>query len=843
MDYRCFPDSVRFSGDKGESSMVRNNLRVSVFLASVAAIIIAFPVASAAQTDPQELFDQLEKPVFTRTATVENTGLKRDAIELTFLSGQLTLADAISSGGESPGRVFSGAFKGRGRLRLRPALRVEIQQLKLHTGGEELEVEFTEAVLFFTDATAEELGKDLKFAEQDTRSLAELYENRRKFLRRDGLNWEPRMLKSLLAADPAPYALLVADLNTKKHGWLTAIFDAADPEQIEIVKYNRGRFARNIWTKFPAEGRTPEEAFADPLAHHDYRIQSYVLDVTVDKKTKVHGKAEVSIDIKRAGQRILLFQLDANLRVSSVSDPENATVSFLQVREPGDRGIANSYLLVISEDPFTTDPHKLKFEYEGGKVVRNVGNGNFFARSFGWYPTYGSGRFSITTNWFAGKSDFDLTLRIPKRYIAVAVGSKTEDVIEGGYRVTRWISDIPLKVAGFAYGDYVLESRAVGDVRIDIYANKNPDNVLRSVERAASGGQNTSAFGQQGNRAALGSLAPAALRKTMAKEIVKSLAVMENYFGPYPYKKLAVTNISGSFGQGWPGLLYLSTLTFLDSTQRNAIGIRDHTRLTAFFRAHETSHQWWGHVVGWKSYHDQWLSEGFAEFSGNLYAMFRKKPGEYLRLFRNSRDNLLTTDRGGKKYDTIGPIYAGLRLSSGKHPGAYNVLVYEKGGWVLHMLRMMLYDTQNPQQADARFIAMMKDFTSTHYNDAASTEDFKRIVEKHMLPEMNIDGDGTMDWFFDAYVYGTGIPKIKFDYTLEPAPQDGQWILKGKITASRVGPTFRTILPLYFHQGGGSMRAGWLTAWGPETPFETVLPFKPDKVTLNDMEEILAEIE
>jgi len=65
---------------------------------------------------------------------------------------------------------------------------------------------------------------------------------------------------------------------------------------------------------------------------------------------------------------------------------------------------------------------------------------------------------------------------------------------------------------------------------------------------------------------------------------------------------------------------------------------------TDFFRAHESSHQWWGHRVGWKSYHDQWLSEGFAEFSGNLYVQYRQNMKEYVNRWRREKELLKTKD-------------------------------------------------------------------------------------------------------------------------------------------------------------------------------------------------------
>ena len=329
----------------------------------------------------------------------------------------------------------------------------------------------------------------------------------------------------------------------------------------------------------------------------------------------------------------------------------------------------------------------------------------------------------------------------------------------------------------------------------------------------------------------------------MATEIANSLRVMESFFGPYPYKKLAVCNIPYSYGQGWPSLLYLSALSFLDSTQRNALGIRDHSRITFAFRAHETSHQWWGHRVSWKSYHDQWLSEGFAEFSGILYTLYRKDPDEYFRLVRKDREDLLAKDREGVVYEQLGPIYAGYRLSSSKHPGGYSTVVYNKGGWVLHMIRMLLYDPRNEKDFDARFKTMMQDFTNTFHNQPASTEDFKKIVEKHMIPNMDVDGNGKMDWFFDSWVYGSGIPHYEFSYAVNPAAQQGQFVLQGVLRQSRVPENFRMIVPIFVRVDDRMTRLGWIPLVQAEKSFEVLLQFRPDKVTINEWEDALSTVE
>ena len=79
-------------------------------------------------------------------------------------------------------------------------------------------------------------------------------------------------------------------------------------------------------------------------------------------------------------------------------------------------------------------------------------------------------------------------------------------------------------------------------------------------------------------------------------------------------------------------------------------------------------------------------------------------------------------------------------------------LIYPKGAYILHMLRMMMWTAQT---GDQNFKDMMHDFVQSYSGHAATTEDFKAIVEKHMTPDMQRIGNGKMDWFFEEYIYGT----------------------------------------------------------------------------------------
>jgi aminopeptidase N len=340
---------------------------------------------------------------------------------------------------------------------------------------------------------------------------------------------------------------------------------------------------------------------------------------------------------------------------------------------------------------------------------------------------------------------------------------------------------------------------------------------------------------------AVGNLTPAALGKTISIETANTLRVFQNYFGPYPYKQLVVTNIIGSYGQGWPGLLYLGWFTFLDSTQRNELGIRNQIGLTDFFRGHESSHQWWGHRVGWKSYHDQWLSEGFAEFSGKLYVQFRRDPKEFLTQLRKDKELLQAGDINRHQIDSLGPIWMGRRIrSSETGPGSYQDLIYSKGGYVLQMLREQLVDPRS-QDTDHLFKDMMQDYCKTFDNKPASTEDFKSIVEKHMIRGMDLDGNHKMDWFFNQYVYGTGIPHYVFRASVEPTP-DGKTHIKGELTRTGVPDNWKDVVPLYAHMGDKTMRLGTLSVTRPTETVDATVPAKIDRISINDHEDLLADV-
>jgi hypothetical protein len=809
---------------------------------ALASLFAASSYAQAPAPPPSaSVWNALSTPAMdpAKSAHTENVEIVRDRVHITLLDGTIQFAQPVN------GVVFGAVFHGSGRVQLDPPNSAEAQQLFLFTKQNKLDLAFTEATFNFTDGLLDEVAKQVKWQASGPAG-DELLANRQKERESLGAGYLPRLFKGILSGDAKRTAYFLADLKTRDAGWVEVISDALQPEEIRVGRWRDvGPLKiQDIWISFPVGGRDPRHAFDDPASRADYLIPSYQVRATAAENAELTATARLSLLPRYSGERVLLFTLDSNLRIATIKDSKGHTLDFFQARETKDRyqSYGDYVDVVLAEPTEANHTETFEFQYRGKRVVRKVGDGNYFCESFGWYPTLFE--YKTRGDEAAFRSDFELIFDSPKKYDLVATGHKVSDTIVGNVRTTSWKSDVPLPNAGFAYGDYKIYTEKAGNVDVVVYANKQPDDLLKSIQQQADNPLDGLAAGPGGSHSssvAIGQLTPSAMVKPIGIETANTLRVFQNFFGPYPYKQLAVTNIIGDYGQGWPGLLYLSWITFLDSTQRHVLGVRDQEQLTDFFRAHESSHQWWGNLVGWKSYHDQWLSEGFADFSGILYVQYRQNMKEALVRWRKEKELLRNKDLNGHTIESLGPIWMGQRISSSlTGRGSYQDLIYSKGAYVLQMLRMQLMDTRNADP-DHLFKDLMHDYCKTFDNHAASTEDFKAMVEKHMTRGMDLDGNHKMDWFFNQYVYGMGIPQYNFHASVEATP-DGQTHIKGELTRSGVPDTWKDAVPLYAHMGDKTVRLGTFNAMHPSEPLDVTLPAKIDRVSINDYEDLLADV-
>lgn len=425
----------------------------------------------------------------------------------------------------------------------------------------------------------------------------------------------------------------------------------------------------------------------------------------------------------------------------------------------------------------------------------------------------------------------------------VGVGEMVEpEKNEGDLTVSHWSTkDTEMAVAGFNYGGFIKKELVDTDTgyNLEVYVNKELPREMKDVRQA------TQEDDTQGGTSftTLGAVNTTSMANTVLTQAQNATRIYDSYFGKLPHKRVAMTQQPAAFfGQAWATLIFMPYTAFLDDTTRvQLFGIRGGTN--GFWKEvapHEVAHQWWGHSVGWTSYHDQWMSEGFAEFSASLYIQqVEKNTDKFIDFWEEQRKRIVepSPQTRGKKPYTVGPVTQGYRLNTAKTGAVAQNLIYPKGAYILHMLRMMMYDRQT---GDKQFQEMMKDFIRSHYNQDVSTEDFKRSVEKHMTAKMDVDKNKRMNWFFDQWVYGTEVPAYKLEYTVNGSGD--KTVLNAKITQSEVSDSFAMLVPVYADFGKGWIPLGSATILGNSTLDlgNITLPQTPKRVAICALNDVLA---
>jgi hypothetical protein len=744
----------------------------------------------------------------SETYAVAGLVLKRDIATLTLSRGSVSFLPPVE------GRVTMGIFVGEGELSLAPTLATELDYLKKLTRQEMVKEEFDKALICFTDDSYNEIKSHSSGAGDPTHAAGVLNSFRDRIRIRGESNLEAEVLADIY--NPRYPGFFRAYIHGKRHNDLRfamlprGVGGFLGPEEVILVDEDRGSDEEGIWYLAHQEREYRSGTASSEEDKRTIDAEHYKIETVIDNGEKLTATAELGFTALVEGERLLHFGLLPALRVTRVTLGDRE-VNYIQEKEKED-GSFN----VILPDPLTKGKeYRITIEYQGHKVVEDAGGGNFSvgART-SWYPS---------VNAFNDRATFDLTFKVPKRYVVVGVGKLVKEWTEEGFAASQWVSDIPLAVAGFNYGLYKKKQIVDPETKytIESYVTADPPAYLRRFE-------------------ALGSMSPASLANAAITEAQNSVRIFSKYFGDAPYGRIAITQQPAfNFGQSWPTLVYLPVSAFLDSTQRYMIMGGINSRLNDFIYevgSHEVSHQWWGHMVGWASYHDQWLSEGFASFSAGLYLQF-VEPDKYLHYLDEARKSILEKNQWGLAANDAGPVWMGFRLSMPKVRQGYRNLVYPKGGFILHMLRQMMHDKVD---GDKLFIEMMHDFVASRFNENASTESFKHLVEKHMTRTMDVDQNRKMDWFFDEWVYGSDVPSYRLEYSIE-AENTGKFLVKAALTQSGVSDSFRMPVPIYVEVDGKPFRLGEATMIGNTAlNFKFRLDKKPKRVMINAYQDVLA---
>jgi len=747
---------------------------------------------------------------------ISNFDLKRDAAKFRLKSGTVCFTPPVN------GKVTGAVFVGDGIFLLEPPTETERKNLKYLSKEEEFNEKFEKLVLRFTDSTYEEIKKAGTAATVgcDVGLLKDSQNTTRHKLKH---NLETELLAEVLS--PEPRGLFVAFIHGKRYDdkEMYSLDPNQDSDQVDFVTYGDNKWGD--WASFNFT-----ESHAKGSVGRNIQIEHHQLDTTFEKSGSLSGKATTTFVSLRNGLRVVPFSLYPTLRVQSVV-ADGQPLSFIQEDKNDDADFA----VILPKPLMAGEKFSLTTTYSGKEAVSNEGSGNYYpVARHNWYP-------NSTTGRFGEYASYDMTFHIPKGMKLAATGAPVSDVNEGGQNVTVWKSENPQTVAGFNFGRFKIEEGTLAkpEMHIRSFANEDPPDWVNSIQLATRGelpGQ--PAIGG----VALGTMNTTSLNKKALAEGELAVQIYSDYFGPSSFTNLQITQQTAcNYGQAWPGLVWIPICYYFDGTVRHQLGMDHGDRgYWKVVTPHEIAHEWWGHTVGFSSGRDQWMSEGFADMSASLYlSVLEKNSKKFNEFWKDERELLTERDPQGFRAIDVGVLTMGYRASNSRTGGGITRrLIYPKGAYVLHMIRTMMFDGQ---KGDERFKETMRDFVNTYRGKAATTEDFKAIVEKHMTQGMNLDGNHKMDWFFNQYVFGTGMAQYSFHVSLSPTA-DGKTSVSGELTRSGVAESWKDVVPVYAHIGDKTARLGSLSATHPVEKVNFVIPGKVDRISINDNEDLLADV-
>jgi hypothetical protein len=768
---------------------------------------------------------------FDQCYRVRDLSLYKEDIKLYFNDGYLIFSKPVA--GERIAAVFTtGVEGGDGEVLLLAPQRGERQSLARFTGSPNLNEHFTRALLIFTDDTARSLLESIeKGSGRKAPEMAPLLEEQwRPTLANILDSFAPRITGDLLSPGRTE-GLLLAALAGKTLGNFDVIYDPASSEQVivgQMTERNQ-HVVYDIWTRFAARHSRAGAAGSAAISREQlFSLTQFHIEASLDDNLRLRAVTRATLKVGSRPMRAFTFEISRAEQVTSARI-DGAPAELLVSESTRSRALRadenDVFLLTAPEALAAGSVHQVEFQHEGA-LITSPGNGVYSvgARS-NWYPRSGSA--------FA---DYDLLFRYPRRLTLVTSGDIVMDTIDGDWRNTERRTPAPIRVAGFNLGNYQKSSITAGGLTVDVFGNRSLDPALQpparttTITRAIPTGPRTPP--RQETTTILQNPAtpdPLARLNAVAADVSACFQYFSAVFGPPPLKTLTVSPIPGTFGQGFPGLVYLSTLSYLDPEERPA-SARNATLQTFFsdlMVAHEVAHQWWGNVVMPKSYQDDWLVEGLAHYSALLW-LEKKKGSKALEVvMADFQADLLKTGEENQTVEASGPLTWGYRLEASTNTEAYRVITYEKGAWVLHMLRKRL--------GNERFLKVLSELRRQYQFREVGTADFLDLVKKSLPPAVSAE---SMDSFFENWVYSTGIPTLRVKYSIKgKAPS---WKVSGTVEQSGVDGNFSADVPVEVLFAKGAPQIVWVRTSSEATSFSAPVKQLPTRVDIPAGTSILA---
>jgi hypothetical protein len=681
---------------------------------------------------PMSLVDGLHRLEVdsSRQFAARNLEIVSEDLTLTLAEGT---AFVVDSGRGTTGLVLIG----RGRLRFSPGPQTERDQLSLFAGSEALSAEFEVAVVKMNPEDFRSAGLGEALAETAVNS-DQLRRAVRAFedvapnsfnLDLDDLSTESWYLLP-------PRGDLLAEVQTRRHGTLTYARSGSNAEDVSLFERSKGRDI----ARYASERRLRSRGrFYSEDDFNDYDVLDYDVDVSVNPdRGFIDARVRLRIKVRAEAMGTLSLKLAEPLSVSAVTSPRFGRLTHLRVRTRDSVVVSLPVVLrrgtevtvAVSYSGFlpsqSIDQESVEPPFQASRYYLLSGRSH-------WYPQPAATSFSTAT----------IRVTVPEGYACVGSGELAPGLgadvsgADGSGTVYGFRALEPVRYLAILVGRFKTAVATILPLPDDVDAARSRLSATRSPPPWRGRDQmSLRAEAQshlQGN----------------ARELSASAADVTRFYAsmlgaaPYPALTVALVEHPQQGGHSPPFFVMLhNPPPFGEMVRRNDPSY--FRMFPEFVLAHEIAHQWWGHAVGFKNYHEQWLSEGFAQYFSALYAQEKHGPAVFDRMVRQFRKwSIDESDQG--------PVHLGYRL--GQMRGDRRVfrgLVYNKGAAVLHMLRRLV--------GDDTFFASLRRFYGEHLFEKADTDDLRVAFEAESgLP---------LGRFFDRWIYESAIPRIGVQTTV-----------------------------------------------------------------------------
>ena len=669
---------------------------------------------------------------------------------------ELRLPDGDVFVAETGDGITAMALVGDGTLVFTPAPKQEQGQLRLFSGDETLESSFTTAFVRVSPYEFEQrVSGTLTPVTIDARAL-----RRGQSVFDEGVPKSFNLDLSDLSRDV--WSLLpqagdfVAEVRTRRHGELTYARSSREAEDVSL--FQRAR-KRNISVYASEQKLASRGRFFNEDDYVEYDVTDYDIDATFfPGREWIDGRAKLSLRVTSFALAGLTLRLADSLNVTSVTSAQFGRLLFLRVRNQ------NSVLVNLPEPLGRDDVIDLTVTYSGRLQPAEIreesvrGEQRAQLSELPIVPPEPKWLFSNRSYWYPQGQVTDyatarMRISVPAGFAVVGSGmrqggSAEPAAGEDGRASHTFHALQPLRYLAFLVSRMTPVDAAT--VALDIVtpqpAPLDLSGAFTLTEQLRALATHLTAVPDVGSRNTVHVSVEANRRQeSKARDTLGVTAdVMRLYaglIGDIPYDAVTVAMVEdelpGGHAPGYFAMINNAPPIMAFSWRNDPASFPS---FPEFFLAHELAHQWFGQAVGWKNYHEQWLSEGFAQYFAALFA--REQRGE-----DTFRDLLKQFRRWAIEDSDQGAIHLGYRLGHIKGESrVFRALVYNKGAAVLHMLRGLL--------GDEAFFAGVRRFYAENRFSKAGSDDLRKAMEA--------ESGRDLERFFERWVYDSGIPRLRY---------------------------------------------------------------------------------